>query len=105
VKIKELRIKHNLSQQDLADATKIPKGRINNWEQGRGNPKGADERTLTAYFHSLEVKVPQTSTSNKEPNIAEEVRLLIKNIDRIGDTNEYLLSRVKYLEDQLRGRK
>lgn len=57
--IKQLRAKHGLSQQDLADRTGIPKGRINNWEQGRGQPKREDYQLLVDFFASLEVKVPQ----------------------------------------------
>lgn len=55
--IKELRIKHSLSQQDLSDKTGIPKGRINGWEQGKGKPKADDTAVLNEFFSKLEVKV------------------------------------------------
>lgn len=55
--IKQLRAKYGLSQQELADKTGIPKGRINNWEQGKGKPKVSDYRILDEFFKSLEVKV------------------------------------------------
>jgi transcriptional regulator with XRE-family HTH domain len=104
VKVKELRIKYGLSQQELADKTGIPKGRINNWEQGSGQPKAKDSTILTQFFARLEMKESQNESIKKEHEI-EEIRLLIKNIDRIGNTNEYLLNRVKELEDQIRSRK
>jgi hypothetical protein len=46
--------------------------------------------------------VPEPAIKRKEPE-SDEVRLLIKNLDRVGATNEYLLNRVKELEDLLRG--
>lgn len=57
--IKELRKRHNLSQQELADRTGIPKGRINNWEQNKGTPKTEDYNTLTQFFNSVEIKESQ----------------------------------------------
>jgi transcriptional regulator with XRE-family HTH domain len=56
LEIKELRQKHNLSQQDLADKTGIPKGRINNWEQGNGQPKAKDFEILKSFFDLIEMK-------------------------------------------------
>jgi transcriptional regulator with XRE-family HTH domain len=53
--VKALRLKYGLSQQQLADKTGIPKGRINNWEQGQGQPKGPDTIKLNQFFDSLEM--------------------------------------------------
>ena len=44
--VKELRERLGLSQQALAEATGIPKGRINNWELGKGKPKAEDTEIL-----------------------------------------------------------
>ena len=52
--VKEMRLKHRLSQQDLADMTGIPKGRINGWEQGKGKPKAEDAQVLEKFFSGLE---------------------------------------------------
>jgi DNA-binding XRE family transcriptional regulator len=53
--IKALRQKYGLSQQQLAEKTGIPKGRINNWEQGNGNPKAEDSNTLRRFFDEIEM--------------------------------------------------
>lgn len=58
--VKELRLKYGLSQQDLADATGIPKGRINGWEQNKGKPKAADTAILKDFFQGFERKVSQS---------------------------------------------
>lgn len=101
VEIRVLREKLRLSQQDLAEKTGIPKGRINNWEQGKGSPKAQDYQILTEFFSKSEIKESQFEYKTKEPDYSEELRLLIKNIDRMGQTNEYLLARVRDLESQL----
>lgn len=51
--IKELRIEFNLTQQELSDATGIPKGRINAWEQRNSKPKVDDYNTLSTFFSKL----------------------------------------------------
>lgn len=48
--IKEFRKKIGFSQQQLADATGIPKSRISQWELGNGNPKVDDALKLTNFF-------------------------------------------------------
>jgi len=52
--VKALRMKAGLSQQELSDKTGIAKGRINNWEQGKGNPKRDDYNTLIEFFKGIE---------------------------------------------------
>lgn len=59
--IKELRAKHNLSQQDLADKTGIPRPRIAKWEEGKGNPKTEDQQKLDKLFAKLG-EVPDRGT-------------------------------------------
>jgi transcriptional regulator with XRE-family HTH domain len=59
VNIKDLRLKNGLSQQQLAEKTGIPKGRINNWEQGNGQPKAKDYKLLEDFFNSFEMKPSQ----------------------------------------------
>jgi transcriptional regulator with XRE-family HTH domain len=54
--VKELRERNGLSQQELADKTGIPKGRINGWEQKGTKPKAEDSRILSAFFEKLENK-------------------------------------------------
>lgn len=63
--VRELRNKHRLSQQELADLTGIDKGRINNWEQGKGKPKVGDYNTLTSFFESLDKSISRETTAEK----------------------------------------
>lgn len=50
LKIKELRQRLNLSQQQLADATGISRSKIGQWEAGNANPKVTDFETLVGFF-------------------------------------------------------
>lgn len=59
--IKELRERHGLSQQKLADLTGIPKGRINGWEQNNTKPKADDSKRLEDFFKNLENESSQSS--------------------------------------------
>lgn len=51
------------------------------WETGKGD----------IYI----TQVPEPALKKKDPE--EEIQILIRNIDRIGETNEYLLKRIKEL--------
>ncbi len=51
--VKELRDIHNLTQQDVADNTGIPRARIAKWEQGKGSPKADDTLKLKFFFENL----------------------------------------------------
>jgi transcriptional regulator with XRE-family HTH domain len=51
--IKQLRLKHSLSQQDVADKTGIPRPRIAKWEEGKANPKTEDYKILENFFASI----------------------------------------------------
>lgn len=57
---KALRKEFQLTQQDLADATGIPKGRINAWEQRNSKPKTEDFFILSTYFNSLREQQPHS---------------------------------------------
>lgn len=62
--IKELRSKFNLSQQELADQTGIPRTRIAKWEEGKGSPKVDDSKTLVNYFLKLGAKESDSEPLN-----------------------------------------
>lgn len=66
--IKELREKYGLSQQEFADKTGIPKGRINNWEQGKGHPKVEDYEKLKKWIDSVEIDLSQVNMGNTYQN-------------------------------------
>lgn len=51
--IKLLRNVKGLSQDQLAQATGIPRGRIAAWELGKGNPKFTDLKTLEEFFKDI----------------------------------------------------
>lgn len=66
--IKELRLKHRLSQQDLANKTGIPRPRIAKWEEGKGRPKQADYEVLAKFFAEAGEEVPRETTEQKKPD-------------------------------------
>lgn len=51
--IKELRKHYRLTQKALSDATGIPVGRINGWEQQGTKPKAEDQAKLDSFFASI----------------------------------------------------
>jgi transcriptional regulator with XRE-family HTH domain len=80
--LKELREKYKLSQQDVADGTGIPRGRIAKWEQNKGKPKADDVKTLAKYFAKL---------------IGEEV----PNESQVNDGNDPLYSKMDKKSDKI----
>jgi phage repressor protein C with HTH and peptisase S24 domain len=64
LKVKEIREKLNLTQQELADKTGIPKDRIAKWEQGKGSPKVEDSLILQGL---LEEDVPREPFLVQDP--------------------------------------
>lgn len=78
--VKELRNKHGLSQADLAKMTGIDKGRINNWEQGKGKPKVQDYNTLISFFKSLDKSISrETGPNGAHLMISEEMSVPLVN--------------------------
>lgn len=74
--VKTLREKFNLSQDELAAKTGIPRDRIAKWEQGKGNPKATDHRILDSFFRELEMEQvpPETKASESKPSYQEQRR-------------------------------
>jgi phage repressor protein C with HTH and peptisase S24 domain len=66
--IKELRERHGLTQEQLAEKTGIPRDRIAKWEQGKGSPKTEDHKTLETFFgkNKREVVPHGTNSKNRE---------------------------------------
>lgn len=61
--VKDLREKSGLTQDELSEKTGIPRGRIAKWEQGKGNPKSADERILETIFgKNVREQVPRNGS-------------------------------------------
>lgn len=102
-RIKELRKKVGLTQEELAGKIGVTRATVISWEKGATSPDGKELQTLSKIFDEDLTNI--TSVSEKKQPDSEEIRLLIKAIDRIGSTNDYLLNRVRELEDQLRSRK
>lgn len=65
--VKKLREEFKLSQQELAEKTGIPKGRINAWEQRGTQPKLADYNVLVSFFENL--RSQKTNTKTEEFNV------------------------------------
>ena len=61
---KKIREEYNLSQQELADKTGIPKGRINAWERRGTIPKMEDYLKIKAFVDSNKSSQKKKSISN-----------------------------------------
>lgn len=78
--IKRLRKSLELSGQKFGDLLGIPKGRIEGWERGDGNPKADDEKKLTEYFGiSSEVLKGKLLTKSEADLIVSKARYEKKN--------------------------
>ncbi len=88
MKIKELREKANITQEELSLETGIPRTRIAKWEQGKGNPKQPDFDVLKDYFidKKLWEEVPR-----KTANATEDPQAPYKK----SDTNDEYLSIIR----------
>jgi DNA-binding XRE family transcriptional regulator len=63
--IRELRGKFNLTQNQLAEGTGIPRTRIAKWEQGKGSPKMTDSKVLQEFFADMGTNSHKETASNK----------------------------------------
>lgn len=94
MRVKELREKYGFSQQELANLTGIPKGRINGWEQKGTKPKAEDFTILTAFFRSCESK-------DSQGKMSENLTLVSKLSEQKDDLLiESLKNNVKLLEEK-----
>lgn len=96
--VKDLREKHNLSQQELSEKTGIPRDRIAKWEQGKGNPKSEDYNILSAFFAALTLEdVPRGTYVEQRMNhklnsvregipIYEDAPYTLGNVESYRDT-------------------
>lgn len=113
--VKALREKKGITQEELAEKTNIPRGRIAKWEQGKGSPKVEDAEKLAAFFaepieevrkngeqvtaHENKVKdEPETPPTSQ---LLETIQLLVKqqdklisSYDKIADANRILAQKV-----------
>lgn len=80
--VKKLRMERGLSQKGLADATNIPKGRINGWEQKGTQPKTKDYATLKAFFE-IKDSHPTNDNSTSERKSEAETEKLIDTLSGI----------------------
>lgn len=101
INVKELRQKFRLSQKDLSDATGIPKGRINGWEQLGSHPKIKDYNTLKNFFASLEPKPaeqPKSDSGDQTDILKEQIALLRASLEDKMQIIALLNEKVKMLE-------
>ena len=87
--IRELRNTLNISQQELANRTGIPKDRIAKWEQGKGKPKTDDDKILEEFFKE---NVPR-NTHVEEPEEKYITSKGVTVIDTQAGAKDYLARR------------
>jgi transcriptional regulator with XRE-family HTH domain len=100
--VKELRLKKGLSQQELAEKTGIPKGRINNWEQGNGSPKAQDYIKLRDFFESIEIESSHETMENKQNKKGHSAVELAAYKAIIEGNTDYILMHKDLLQDKHR---
>lgn len=96
--VKELREKNNLSQQELADNTGIPKDRIAKWEQGKGKPKAADSKILDKFFKEfvpLELPAKELSGYSKRTPPKDLTQSLLEKQNSLMEMQNRLLTELK----------
>jgi transcriptional regulator with XRE-family HTH domain len=75
--IKKLREERGLTQQRLADATGIPKHRIEKWETGQANPKVKDTEILKKFFFESVAETEHSSLVNYlKEQLAEKDKII-----------------------------
>lgn len=98
--IKDLRLKHHLSQQDLSKKTGIPRPRIAKWEEGKGKPKAEDQAILDKFFSGLGEEVPQQTA---EVDAQFKKQALEKSVENLTEASKDNTAIIKNLtEKQLR---
>lgn len=88
--IEKLRKERNLSQQDLADATGIPKGRINMWEQRKVEPpKKEDYEKLRIFFeNNSSQKILDDGDKKETVPMQESLLKLIESNKTLADSHK-----------------
>ena len=74
-KIKELRKKKGLTQEDLANALNVSRQAITKWETGDGNPDIENLKNIALYFH-VSVDYLIDNTTEKVMNIKTKFQLI-----------------------------
>lgn len=106
--VKELRLRMGITQEELADKTNIPRGRIAKWEQGKGSPKSEDEKKLSEFFadsieevHKDGKNIPEQENRPKggqqmasTGQLLETINLLVRQNDKLADTNRILAEKI-----------
>jgi transcriptional regulator with XRE-family HTH domain len=102
-KIKKYRKLSGLSVAKIVEELRITEANYYNWEKGIYNPNSKNLQKLADLFKvKLQDFYSEDVPASEEP---DQVKILIEALGRIGETNAYLLARVKELEDQLRSSK
>ena len=91
--IKETRIKHGLSQQQLSNITGIPKRSIENWETG--------QRKCPAYVEQMVVEKLEQQNYKK---VLEEIMEMVEtDVEyRAGDAKRYAENVLSEIKDSLK---
>lgn len=102
--VKKLREEKGLSQQQLADLTGIPRGRINAWEQRGTTPKVADMEILKTVFGETYVPSPSTTipSSSHIELLERMIKLLEEQVKVSNQTIEFQQNLIEQCEEEKR---
>lgn len=107
--VKKLREDMGLSQQELADLTGIPKGRINAWEQRGTTPKVDDFKKLELIFNEnksthINRKPPQEPPSSHIELLERMLTLLENQIKEKDETIKFQQGLIERCADEQMGK-
>lgn len=102
--IKRIRLLKKWSVKDLADKMGINPQSIYDWEKEKYEPVKENLESiarvlgvpLKEFYDDNSTYVDLPTKKEKDPD--EHIRILIKNLDRMGELNEYLLKELKRLQ-------
>lgn len=87
-RVKELRLKKNITQGELAEAMGMTATGVSYWESGKAMPNTSTLLKLSDYFNvSIAYLIGEDSNTNKE-------QLLFRKIDKVDENKKELLMNI-----------
>lgn len=81
-KIRELRLMHRLSQNELAKSLHVSQQVITKWENGKSEPSSSAINNLASYFDvSADYLLGRTSSKVPEKDLSQNQKLVAYSID------------------------
>ena len=90
-RIKELRIKNNMTQQDLANIVGLTSTGISYWESGKARPDSTMINKLSDYFNVSIDFLYGKNNLNNELNKDEEMNILFRKATQLHDSKKQKL--------------